>query len=106
LNSVSGELPEKAIMPAVVADYYYLSPHGQIKPVLGTQYNQYIELLDLIDRFNIYTFSEWPVYLMPVGATHEAQDTVSAYVCDLAMRNGWYFSGRLHAYIYNNAFGT
>ena len=50
---------------------------------------------------------DWPVYIMPVGATKEQQEEEQiANIAVEAMKRGYYFSGRLHCYVFGNQIGT
>jgi hypothetical protein len=48
----------------------------------------------------------WPVYIMPVGATVEEQETGAGEVAEMAFKRGFNVSGRLHCYLFGNAIGT
>ena len=49
---------------------------------------------------------EADIYLMAVGATVEGQGKTSKQVADLAMKNGYKFSPRLHVDLFGNKWGT
>lgn len=114
LWTVAGEKPEKAIKPEIVAEYAKLSaiinkqwktPEGQLKFVMGPKKEQWEELDDVISNFRAAGV-EWPVYIMPVGATVEEQETSAGEVAAIAFKKGYNVSGRLHCYMFGNAIGT
>ena len=115
LWTVAGEKREKAIKPEVVKDYFELSewinsnhssgPTGQIKFVMGPKKEQWEEMEEVLAMFREVGIS-WPVYIMPVGATVEEQETSAGEVAEIAFKRGYNVSGRLHCYLFGNAIGT
>lgn len=114
LWTVAGEQAIKAIKPKVVAKYHLLgtivnkqwnSPSGQLKFVMGDKKEQWEELFDVIEQFRAEGI-DWPVYIMPVGATVEDQEAGAGKVAELAYKYGFNVSGRLHCYLFGNAIGT
>ena len=114
LWTVAGERPEKAIKPDVVAQYAKISsiinqrwktPEGQLKFVMGPKKEQWDELDDVIANFRAAGVN-WPVYIMPVGATVEDQETGAGEVAAIAFKKGYNVSGRMHCYLFGNAIGT
>jgi hypothetical protein len=111
LFSVAGEATKDAICPHIVKSYQDLSPNGQLKFVVsGTQ-----ESWDELDR-TIETFREagvtYPVWIMGVGATLEAQKgTEAGYIGEAkiateAFKRGYNYSSRVHVHIWGNTMGT
>ena len=111
LFTVSGETTKDAICPHIVKSYQDLSPNGQLKFVVsGTQ-----ESWDELDR-TIETFREagvtYPVWIMGVGATLEAQKgTEAGYIGEAkiateAFKRGYNYSSRVHVHIWGNTMGT
>lgn len=112
LFTVSGERPEKAIRHDVVAAYSKIdNSHGQIKPVVGAEARQWEELEGVVQKFRengIY----WPVWVMPVGATEEAQTgSLDGYasagqLAEMAFKRGYNVSARVHVYLWGNLIGV
>ena len=114
LWTVAGEKPDKAIKPEVVGEYAFYStlvnrewnsPEGQLKFVMGPKKEQWDELAHVIDLFRKAGVT-WPVFIMPVGATVEDQETGAGEVAKIAFEKGYNVSGRLHCYMFGNAIGT
>lgn len=102
----SGERPVKAIKPAVVKTYQDVSPFGQLKFVVSNRPEAWEELEERIDDFRDAGV-EWPIWIMPVGATVESQQDEDAIaVVEETIRRGYNVSARVHAYIWGNQIGT
>lgn len=116
LWTVAGEKRTKAIKPDVVKEYYDVAnfirsntsarlPSGQLKFVLGADPDQWDELEEVIQLYRDVGV-DWPVYIMPVGATVEEQERDAGEVARMAFKRGYNVSGRLHCYLWGNAIGT
>lgn len=114
LWTVAGEKGDKAIKPDVVAQYAHASavinkqwnrPNGQLKFVMGDKKEQWDELDDVVANFRAAGV-QWPVYIMPVGATVEEQEDSGGKVAEIAFKKGYNVSGRLHCHLFGNAIGT
>lgn len=116
LWTVAGEKREKAIKPDVVKEYYQIGnfirsntsaklPSGQLKFVLGADPDQWNELEEVVQLYRDIGV-DWPVYIMPVGATVEEQERDAGEVARMAYKRGYNVSGRLHCYLWGNAIGT
>jgi len=116
LWTVAGEKRQKAIKPEVVAEYYQIGewiksntsnslPAGQLKFVLGADPDQWQELEEVVDLYRAEGV-DWPVFIMPVGATVEDQERDAGEVARMAFQRGYNVSGRLHCYLWGNAIGT
>jgi len=106
LFSTSGELPKKAIKPEFLADYAEVGSGGQLKYVVNGTQRSWDEVEEHTAAFRAAGI-DWPVYIMPVGATKEEQE--GQQIADIAveaMKRGYYFSGRLHCYVFGNQIGT
>jgi len=102
----SGEKPTKAIKPAVVKTYQDVSAFGQLKFVVSNRPEAWDELEEVIDSFRVVGVN-WPIWIMPVGATVEAQsDDDMRAVVEETIRRGYNVSARVHAYIWGNQIGT
>jgi len=106
LFSTSGELAKKAIKPEFVAQYAEASDYGQLKYVVTGSQQSWDEVEETTELFR-NAGVDWPVYIMPVGATKEEQEQdVIAETAVEAMKRGYFFSGRLHCYVFGNQIGT
>lgn len=104
LFTVSGE--KDAVKPDVIDQYSSLTNHGQLKFVVNGTKECWDELEDAIAR--IYaTNCQYPVYLMPVGATKDSQESLStADVIREAGRRGYTVTPRAHAHWFGNTIGV
>lgn len=105
LFTVSGEKAEKAIKPHIVAEYQWLSSHGQLKFVVGPEDRQWDELLLVIEQFR-KAGVQYPVWIMSVGATVEGQHDVQERVANRALLEGFNYTTRSHVEIWGNRIGT
>jgi hypothetical protein len=80
-------------------------PHGQLKFVLGPKKEQWEELDDVISQFRAAGV-DWPVWIMPVGATLEGQALCDGDVAKMAQSRGYNVSARVHTYLYGNEIGV
>jgi organic radical activating enzyme len=106
LFNTSGEKARKAIKPDVVASYQDYSANGHLKFVVNGTQETWDELEEVLAEFRREGI-EFPVWIMPVGATKEAQETkqVKTIVAE-TLRRGYNVSGRLHAHMLGNELGT
>lgn len=106
LFSTSGEKPKKAIKPEHLAEYAEASDRGQLKYVVNGTQQSWEEVEEHTEAYRAAGIN-WPVYIMPVGATKEEQeqDQIPEIAIE-AMKRGYYFSGRLHCYVFGNQIGT
>lgn len=112
LFSVSGEESSKAIKPDIVYFYEkYLADAGQLKFVINGSQESWDELEETIVKFRKAGVT-WPVYIMPVGATLEAQEgKLEPYmdagkIAQEAFKRGYNVSARVHTYLWGNVIGT
>ena len=105
LFTVSGEKPEKAIKPEVVADYYNVSKAGQLKFVVGDKDREWDEMESSIEKFRSAGV-KWPVWVMPTGAREEEQTSGAGKVAEKAFKKGYNVAARVHVYLFGNAIGT
>ena len=115
LFTVSGEDPKRAIKPDVVRQYDMMVgkhnsfnaniPNGQLKFVLGPRKEQWEELDEVIHQFREAGVN-WPVWIMPVGATLEGQAMCDGDVAKMAQSRGYNVSARVHTYLYGNEIGV
>lgn len=106
LRHTSGETPDRAIKPKIVAQYARTSVAGQLKFVVSNSDEAWAELETRVREFREAGVN-WPVWIMPVGATVEAQsDDDTRAVVEETIRRGYFVSARVHCYIWGNQIGT
>ena len=115
LWTVAGEKHDKAIKVDVVKEYNVAAINanmhhptrinGQLKFVMGPKKEQWEEMEDVLSMYRSAGI-DWPVYIMPVGATVEDQERDAGEVAKIAFERGYNVSGRLHCYLFGNAIGT
>jgi len=102
----SGEKWEDAIKPEIISSYADLSDAGQLKFVVDGDDRTWYEVDKAVEEFRAAE-CYWPVYIMPVGATKESQETEqTARIAEGTVERGFNFSGRLHCTIWGNRVGT
>jgi organic radical activating enzyme len=111
LHTTSGEKAEDAICPDIVKSYQNLSPHGQLKFVVSGKQESWDELETTIEKCREAGVT-YPVWIMGVGATLEAQKgTEAGYIgeakiAEEAFKRGYNYSSRVHVHIWGNTMGT
>lgn len=105
LFSVSGEKRNKAIKPEVVAEYANTSWHGQLKFVVDGTRRAWDEVEGVVRLFREHHI-DYPVYIMPVGATLEGQQNVAGDIAREAYQRGYNVSARVHCYLWGNTIGV
>lgn len=105
LETVSGEKKAKAIKPDTLKAYRMLSPHGQIKFVLGAEERQWEEMEDVLSDLRSVGV-DYPVWIMPVGALAEQQEETAGEVAQKAFKRGYNVSARVHCYLWGNLIGV
>lgn len=105
LFTVSGEKRTKAIKPWVVKQYQDISPHGQLKFVIGNEDRQWEELEEVVAMFRKEGVN-YDVWLMPVGGQTEDQEKIAGDVANRALKAGYHVSARVHAYLWANIIGV
>lgn len=105
LLHTSGEDPKRAISPETVAQYKALSNAGQLKFVVSDSKKAWDELEMRVDDFRTAGI-HWPIWIMPVGATIEAQsDRATQRVVEETIKRGFNVAARLQCYIWGNDIG-
>lgn len=101
---LSGEMWDKAIKPDVVTQYKAISDAGQLKYVCnGTDRNW-----DEVERATeLYREAgiNWDVWIMPVGADREMQESHQAKIAEQAVERGYSVSARVHTWVFGNVIG-
>lgn len=111
LYTTSGEKPEDAINVDVVKSYTSLSSWGQLKFVVSGTQESWDELEETIAKFREAGVT-YPVWIMGVGATLEAQKgTEAGYIGEAkiateAFKRGYNYTSRVHVHIWGNTMGT
>lgn len=116
LFTTSGEKASDAICPDIVRSYqdmakYGMSTYGQLKFVVNGSQESWDELEYTIDLFRKAGVT-YPVWIMGVGATLEAQNgTEAGYIGEAkiateAFKRGYNYSSRVHVHIWGNTMGT
>lgn len=101
---LSGEPWEKAIRPEVLRAYNGISDRGQLKYVCnGTQRN-WDEVERATDLFRNEGI-DWPVWIMPVGADREMQESHQAAIAEEACKRGYNVAARVHTWVFGNVIG-
>jgi 7-carboxy-7-deazaguanine synthase len=103
--SASGESRDAAIKPDIVSTYFDASPHGQLKFVVDGSMRCWDEVEKAVEEYREVGV-DWDIYIMPCGATKEQQEAVQADICEATIARGYYFSARLHNWIWGNKVGT
>lgn len=101
---LSGQGWDEAIKPEVLAAYKEISDRGQIKYVCnGTQRNwdEVERATDLYRNAGV----DWEVWIMPVGADREMQESHQARIAEQAVERGYNVSARVHTWIFGNIIG-
>ena len=103
---VAGEKADKAINPKLVKEYSVLSKgRGQLKFVLTPHKEAWNELESAIAAFRDAGVN-YPVWIMPVGATVEGQKLVDGDVARMAFERGYNVAARVHTYMWGNLIGV
>ena len=111
LFTTSGEKTADAICPDVVKSYYDLSNKGQLKFVVNGSVESWNELEETVVKFREAGVT-YPVWVMGVGATLEAQKGTEAgyigeaHIATEAFKRGYNYSSRVHVHIWGNTMGT
>jgi organic radical activating enzyme len=104
--TVSGESWKNAIKPEIVASYNHSLPDSNmyLKFVVADQ----IDVEEVHKAVAEYRLAgvECPVYLMPLGGRSEEYEMNEPKVAEIAMKQGWRFSPRMHIALFGNAWST
>ena len=103
--SISGEKWDKAIKPEVARQYKDI-PNSHLYFKFVVQDEQDLAEVDKAREEYAKAGVEADIYLMAVGATQEGQAKTAKQVADIAMKNGYKYSPRLHVDLFGNKWGT
>ena len=107
LLHTSGEQPDKAIKPDVIASLMNISDLPVLKFVVSTSEEAKREFLETVDKLMKYVqIKPAYVYLMPEGPNKHRVEDSSTTIAEFAMRHGYRFSDRLHARLWDNKIGV
>jgi len=105
LFTVSGEKNEKAIKPDHVKNYWDLSRRGQLKFVCNGTKECWEEVEHVIRLFRANGVN-FPIWIMPIGATEETQKEEAGKIATETLKRGYKVSARVHCYLWGNAIGV
>lgn len=100
----SGEKWNNAIKPEVIARYQSASRFGQLKYVVDGSDETWDEVARATALYR-EAGVEWPVWIMPVGATMEEQESIQAKITEQAVDRGYNVAMRAHCFIFGNSIG-
>ena len=103
--SVSGEEWDKAIKPEVAKQYFDI-PNSHLYFKFVVQDEQDLAEVDKAREEYTKAGVDADIYLMAVGATQEGQAKTAKQVAEVAMKNGYKYSPRLHVDLFGNKWGT
>jgi 6-pyruvoyltetrahydropterin 2'-reductase len=105
LFNVAGETKKRAIRPEVVAKYMEFADKGYLKFVLTPHQAAWDELDEAIEEFRAAGV-DWPIWIMPSGATVEGQQIHDGDVAKMALDRGYNVAARVHTYLWGNLIGV
>ena len=105
LFTVAGETTKRAIRPEVVARYMEFADRGYLKFVVTGEPRAWEELDVTIEKFR-EAGVDWPIWIMPSGATVEGQQVHDGDVARMAYQRGYKVSARVHTYLWGNLIGV
>ena len=105
LWSVAGEKADKAFHPDRIKLYQDVSPHGMIKFVCNGSKEAWDEIESMVNTIRNLEIN-FPISIMPVGATIEGQRLVDSDVATEAVARGYHISARVHTYLWGNRIGV
>lgn len=101
---VSGELWANAIKPEVLAHYKAISNAGQLKYVCNGTDRNWDEVQRATDLYREAGI-DWDVWVMPVGADREMQESHQARIAEQAVERGYSVAARVHTWVFGNVIG-
>jgi 6-pyruvoyltetrahydropterin 2'-reductase len=105
LWTVAGEHSTKAFKPEIIKTYQAASQHGMLKFVCNGRPDAWDEIDDKVNILRKMGVN-FPVSIMPVGATVEGQKLVDGQVASEAVARGYHISARVHTYLWGNVIGV
>ena len=101
---LSGEMWANAIKPEVLAQYKAISNAGQLKYVCNGTDRNWDEVARATDLYREAGI-DWDVWIMPVGADREMQESHQAKIAEMAVERGYSVSARVHTWVFGNVIG-
>lgn len=101
---LSGEAWDQAIQPEVLAAYAEISNHGQLKYVSNGTDRSWDEVEEATELYREEGIN-WDVWIMPVGADREMQESHQARIAEAAIERGYSVAARVHTWIFGNVIG-
>lgn len=101
---LSGEMWEKAIKPGVLKLYRDISNCGQLKYVCNGTDRNWDEVAEATRQYREHSI-DWDVWIMPVGADREMQESHQAVISEQAVERGYSVSARVHTWVFGNVIG-
>ena len=101
---LSGEMWANAIKPEVLAEYVAISNAGQLKYVCNGTDRNWDEVKMATDLYREAGI-DWKVWIMPVGADREMQESHQAIISEQAVERGYSVSARVHTWVFGNVIG-
>ncbi len=101
---LSGELWDNAIKPDVLAHYKAISDHGQLKFVSNGTDRSWDEVARATEAYRKAGI-DWDVWIMPVGADREMQESHQAIIAEQAVERGYSVALRVHTWCFGNIIG-
>ena len=109
LWNTAGEKSARAFKPDIIKSYqdilYESLTTGMIKFVCDGHDASWQEIEDKVYQLR-KTGVNFPISIMPVGATVEGQKLVDANVATEAVKRGFHISARVHTYLWGNKIGV
>lgn len=102
---LSGEKRSTMLKPDVVSQYAELSNHGQLKYVVDGSDRAWQEVEEFTAAYRAAGVN-FPVWIMPMGASIEGQELIQKDVAIEAIQRGYNVAARVHCFVFNNTMGT
>lgn len=101
---LSGEMWDNAIKPENLALYQAISDSGQLKYVCNGTDRNWDEVARATELYRNAGI-DWDVWIMPVGADREMQESHQARIAEQAIERGYSVAIRVHTLVFGNIIG-
>jgi hypothetical protein len=101
---LSGEQWDQAILPEILEEYAAISNVGQLKYVCNGTDRNWDEVEEATELYREVGIT-WPVWIMPVGADREMQESHQAVISEQAIERGYNVAARVHTWVFGNVIG-
>ncbi|CAL9991927.1 QueE-like radical SAM domain [Vibrio phage D479] len=105
LPSVTGESAKKTIRPEVVRSYEEAGYNSFLKFVVNPDERSWNDLDKAVAMYREAGVTV-PIWVMPVGATQQEQESHAGELANRAIALGYNVSARVHNYLWGNAVGV